>query len=814
PWTGPTVGRVEASIRTGDAFPLDDHAYAVFAPARPLSVLVVGPQSYFVAQALAALPGVTVKEQAAPAPGPVAGASSTTPADVVVYVGVDPPALENGSFILFGAVPPNLPLRVRGVLSVPPVTGWSRADSLLGSVSLSGITVGKALDLEPGAGFSVLAASGTSPLLLSWDHAGVKALVAAFDPAASDFPLRPGFPVLLANVLSWFHPEWLQVQADQLQAGDPRAIPTEGAAAVTVVKPDGQRETLPADGPSVRMLDTDETGFYHVEAAGKASDFAANLASDTESDTTPRFAAPSAAVEGGAAPASLPAPAWRAFAAAALALLLLELLAWRLRQRGGSEPLGSARTRTFFALRAAAVVCLALCLAGLAVARFSDRLSVVFVLDQSRSVSAADRQKALALVEDIRGRLARGDTSSLVRFGASAETETLEPGLPVAQEGVDVDTSATDVGAGIQDALAQAGRGGSTRIVLLTDGNENRGDADSAAEAARSMGARIFPVALGGTPSGTEVAVDDVRAPSRVRQDEAHEVTVMVRSRTPVTARITLLRDTVPMAARVQSLSPGENAVQFTGSFPDRGLHAWDALVEAPGDQVAQNNHDRRLVEVSGAPQVLYVSRGKGSPSLLAALAAQGISVVSRPPSALPGTLAGYLPYDALIMDNVPGYGISTEKMETIAQYVRDAGGGLLMAGGGSSFGAGGYYKTPIERVLPVDMDAKSQVQVPGLSLVILVDKSGSMGATVPTGESKLDVVKSAALAAIESLNPFDRAGVIAFDADWQWAVPLTSAGDVQKITDGLATLEAGGGTVMYPALEEADRALAQSTSP
>src|SRR5208282_4601625 len=98
--------------------------------------------------------------------------------------------------------------------------------------------------------------------------------------------------------------------------------------------------------------------------------------------------------------------------------------------------------------------------------------------------------------------------------------------------------------------------------------------------------------------------------------------------------------------------------------------------------------HNRRFVEVSGAPQVLYVSKpGKGSPSLLSALSAQGISVVSRPASALPGTLAGYLPFDALILDNVPGYGISTEKMETIARYVRDAGGGLLMAGGDASFG-------------------------------------------------------------------------------------------------------------------------------
>ena len=155
--------------------------------------------------------------------------------------------------------------------------------------------------------------------------------------------------------------------------------------------------------------------------------------------------------------------------------------------------------------------------------------------------------------------------------------------------------------------------------------------------------------------------------------------------------------------------------MQFSAVFPQRGLQAWDALVEAPSDASPENNHYRRFVEVTGPPQVLYVARpGHESPALLAALAAQGITAVEREPGRdCPVRLPGYLPYDALILDDVPGYGISNEKMETIAHYVRDTGGGLLMIGGPSSFGSGGYYKTPIERILPVDMDVKSQVQLP-----------------------------------------------------------------------------------------------------
>jgi Mg-chelatase subunit ChlD len=504
-------------------------------------------------------------------------------------------------------------------------------------------------------------------------------------------------------------------------------------------------------------------------------------------------------------------PAWLL---AVLAVPPLLLLTWRTIRR--NQGLSRRRRRAFTILRVGSVLFLALALAGFALARASDRLSVLFLLDQSRSVSPEQRSRALSLIETVRGKLGRGDSATLVRFGGDAELEELAPGRPVAEEGGDLELNTTNIANALQFGLAEAAGSSPPRVVLLTDGNENRGSADQAARIARSLGARIYPVPLGSAaaPNAVEVSVEDLRAPASVRQNEPQEVVVMIRSRTRTRARVTLLQDAAPAASRDEVLTPGENAVSFTGSFPERGLHAWDALVSAQGDELQQNNHARRFVSVSGAPQVLYVSRpGRQSPSLLAALAAQGITAVRRDPAGLPGTLAGYLPYDAIILDNVPGYGISTEKMETIARFVRDAGGGLLMAGGDNSFGAGGYYKTPIERVLPVDMDVKSRLDLPRISLVLLIDKSGSMGGTVSSGESKLDVVKSAALSAIESLNAFDRVGLLAFDADWEWAVPLTDAGDTAAIVADLATLAPGGGTIMYPALEEADRVLEGSST-
>jgi Ca-activated chloride channel homolog len=340
PWKGPTTGRVEARLQAEDDFPVDDRAYAVFAPARSVRVLIVGPGSFFLQKALGSLPGITVRTAAEPealADGTRTHADEARKAaeadDVVVFDGVEPPPLEQGNFICFAAVPPNLPVRVTGQMALPAVTGWSRSNPLLESISLGGLTIGSALRMEPGPGFVPLAVSHETPLMLSWDQKGLKVLLVGFDPAQSDFPLRTGFPLLLANALSWFFPSWLTVQADQVQAGSPRLLSVPGPSTVTVVRPDGERESVASAGGSVEFFDTSQVGYYRVEAGGQASEFAVSLSSESESDIRPRFAGQAA----GTAPAEASASAagtagdssaWVVSAIVALVLILLEWLVW------------------------------------------------------------------------------------------------------------------------------------------------------------------------------------------------------------------------------------------------------------------------------------------------------------------------------------------------------------------------------------------------------------------------------------------------------------------------------------------------------
>jgi hypothetical protein len=346
PWTGPTEGRVEARLRARDDFPLDDAAFAVFTPARGVRVLVEGSGTYFIRSALESLPGVTVRAETGAVGGPGL-VDESEGYDVAVYAGVQPPALVRGSYLLFSAVPPNLPIHATGSLRLPPVTGWDRSSPLLASVPLGGVTIGQSLALEPGPGFNVLASSGGSPLILSWDHAGLKALLVAFDPQGSDFPLTPGFPIFMARALSWFFPAWLSVQADQVQAGDGRILSAEGESSLMVTRPDNSRVEVAAEGSTVEWYDTARTGFYRVEtgtagARPLAREFAVSLTSDSETDIMPRYIAAETGDEqsdAGAEGAGAPSPIWSLFAVIALVLMAAEWLVW---MRSGA---GAAGTR-------------------------------------------------------------------------------------------------------------------------------------------------------------------------------------------------------------------------------------------------------------------------------------------------------------------------------------------------------------------------------------------------------------------------------------------------------------------------------------
>ena len=403
---------------------------------------------------------------------------------------------------------------------------------------------------------------------------------------------------------------------------------------------------------------------------------------------------------------------------------------------------------------------------------------------------------------------APGARLGLVVFGADAATELplASRSAPVRELSVDVPRGGTDIGRALEVAMGAFGSEGQRRVVLLSDGRENVGNARAASSAARALGVEILSIPLERRGTRDEVRVQGIIAPSVVRSGEPFEVQVAIESRSGGRAHLVLLRDGTVLRDEDLSLAPGTNRYVLHEEAPESGLREYEVIVNSDADRQPENNRHQTFVRVAGVPKVLYVRGGAGDALFLPeALRAQGLEVEELLASALPATLHEYIEYDLVILDNVSGFDMSLDKMEQLERFVRDAGGGLVKLGGDRSYSAGGYYDTPVERLLPVTMDVETEVRIPSLAVTFVIDKSGSMSSQAQ-GEEKLSLAKVAALSAIEVLNPLDRVAVLSFDAGYEWSVPATEAGNRQTIAETLRVLGAGGSTDLYRALEAAYR--------
>ena len=472
-------------------------------------------------------------------------------------------------------------------------------------------------------------------------------------------------------------------------------------------------------------------------------------------------------------------------------------------------------------LRVLMIALVVLSLSGLSVENTTEQVNVMFALDTSDSVGEEGREAALSFVQRAMKQMKKGDQAGLIVFGQDASVElALQPDATVAQIASTVSERATDIAQAIEVALAQFPAAGKKRLVLLTDGNETQGNAQEVALVAQSLGVELWSVPLGSRLRPMDVQLDRVMVPPRVNTNEALAIRVVVSSQQATPAHLLLFRDQTLIGEREIELRPGKTAQVFSDSLEDPGLHRYEAIVNVVGDPLTENNRNIAFTDVMGKAKILVAYGEEGPPTELAkSLTVQGLEPELRRWTELPQALGELLQYDTVILDNAPGLGVSLAKMEAIEKYVRDGGGGLIMLGGDRSFGAGGYYRTPMERALPVNMDVPARMTIPSLALMLVIDKSDSMGGYIgdasrggrPTqGTTKLELAKMASFSAITLLNPFDQVGLVAFNTDTEWVIPLTEAGDRERIGTKLSGLNHSGGTDVYKGLVEGFQALSQ----
>ncbi len=157
------------------------------------------------------------------------------------------------------------------------------------------------------------------------------------------------------------------------------------------------------------------------------------------------------------------------------ALLALPLLFWlSARSVSGLPPRTACAV---LLLRSLMWILLTLCMADVQIVRSHEGLCVFYVLDQSASVPEPVTRQQLEYVNASVKTKDRHDTAGLIICAEDASVEVLPgPDLSVDRVYSHVGRNQTDLQAALELAAAAFPAGARKKIVLLTDGNENKGD--------------------------------------------------------------------------------------------------------------------------------------------------------------------------------------------------------------------------------------------------------------------------------------------------------------------------------------------------
>ncbi|UCC88142.1 MAG: VWA domain-containing protein, partial [Anaerolineales bacterium] len=506
----------------------------------------------------------------------------------------------------------------------------------------------------------------------------------------------------------------------------------------------------------------------------------------------------------------------------ALWLLLLLPLVAGLALLGGRRP---TRTRfwTGLALRGILLILIVLALAGVQIRQRSDSLTAVFVLDVSDSVPVEEQARGEILIRQAIQAMPVGDKAAVVVFGRDALVERLaseEHALPDLTS-VPI-TVRTDVASALQLGLALFPDEGAKRLVLLSDGRQNLGQALAQAELAAAHDIELTFVPLGGPEGDVEVRVEALDAPGDVRQGQGFDLTALVHSTVRVGATLRVFGDGQLIHSQGIQLQAGTNRFLIPVEAPETGFRRFRAQIVPDADTRLQNNQASAFTVVHGPPRVLLVEGETGeSDNLAQALRLADMDFIAVLPADFPTTLPELAAFDAIVLVNVPAPALPSGAMQTIQVTVRDLGRGLLVIGGENAFGAGGYLRTPLEQALPVDMDVRAKEQMPNLALVLAVDKSGSMGrchcdnpdlnqtyVRSEVGQPKVEIAKEAVMQAASALGQEDYLGVVAFDDAARWAVEVGQLVDSVALEGSIGGIRAEGQTNLRSGVEAAYVAL------
>jgi Mg-chelatase subunit ChlD len=465
-------------------------------------------------------------------------------------------------------------------------------------------------------------------------------------------------------------------------------------------------------------------------------------------------------------------------------------------------------------LRAVVFAAIVLALAQLAI-RLPDRAgTIVVVSDRSESMpdnAAASEKEIIGLLHKS---MAARDQLGVVAFGREAVVEQSPQRGEFSGFTAKVGEDHSSLNDAIESALSLIPPDGGGRILVLSDGKWT--GKDPAAAAARAAGRGVsVDYRLLARPQVGDVAIQSFLTPESVLPGQAFVLSAWVQAPVDQEIQYQLRRGDVILSSGTKPISAGQNRLLFRDRATQAGVNEYTIAVKgANDDPIPENNQARALVAIEGSRPLLVVSAAGEDSGLVKLLRKGGIELIAKTPMQCHWSLEELSQYSAVLLENIPAGQIGTSGMETLASWVEEAGSGLAMTGGQKSYGPGGYFKSPLERIMPVSMEMRREHRKMSLAISVALDRSGSMAAPISGGRVKMDLADLGTVQVLDLLSPMDEIGVIAVDSAPHEIVPMDTveknAGARGKI---LSIDSMGGGIFIYEALVAAARQISTAKS-
>jgi Ca-activated chloride channel homolog len=477
-----------------------------------------------------------------------------------------------------------------------------------------------------------------------------------------------------------------------------------------------------------------------------------------------------------------------------LVLLLLPLawLAWEWRLSG---------RRTGLLLKAGTMLSIVLALAMPRLVVYENKVALAILADTSASIPPEDLRAESNFadrVEKARGR----HWMRVIPFARvtrnAALTERTRDGWAL-RHTANAAGHGTDLEAAIRDGAASLPAGMVSRLLLISDGNENLGSVSRGIWQAQQLGIPVDTMRLAGRPK-PGLMLESIAVPGQVFSGERFPIEVTLESPAAAQAAIELTAEGKSIGSNQAQLSAGANHLRLQAVVNSVGAIALGGKISAPG--LGETHFENALT--LRKPRVLLVTRDPAASEvhLTRALEANQFEI-DRAPNGIPDKLDDY---QLIVINNWDMESIPLPRKAALEDYVKKGGGLCWIAGEHNVYvDKKDRPEDALERTLPAKLAPPRSPE--GTSVVLIIDKSSSMEGR------KIELARLAAIGVVENLRPIDTVGVLIFDNSFQWAVPIRKAEDRAAIKRMISGITPDGGTQIAPALTEAYQRILPQTA-